>query len=312
MNAVLTPFRQLVDRKLWPLAILLIAALAAVPFLLAKDDAPPAVPLASTGVAATTAESATQPIVTLGQAADREASRKVLGSRKNPFKPAVAAKKADAGDAATTTTTATSGGGSGDADKGGSSGGDSGASSGGSPVTGGGAPVVGVSPAAPAVKKRTYELFQLKIRFGSTSSEDLANRSVKRLTALPAMANPVLVYLGLKNDQKTAVFLVDASTLVVGDGKCVPSPTNCQNLELKKGQTAFVDTLDAEGNSTAQYQLDYVKVLKKTTTDAKAAKAARRAVARGGRDALRANISRVNGWDYDPETGVLVEPSDED
>jgi hypothetical protein len=303
MNAVLTPFRQLVDRKLWPLAILLIAALAAVPFLLAKEDAPePITPIASAGVPATTAESATQPIVTLGSPTDREAARKVLGARKNPFKPAGAAAKAVA--AKTTTSPTATGGASGDTDKGKSA---TGGSS--SPVTG--APVVGVSPLQPAVRKKTYELYQLKIRFGATSSDDLANRSVKRLTALPAMANPVLVYLGLKKDLKTAVFLVDANTLVVGDGTCVPSPTNCQNLELKKGQTAFIDVLGDGGASTAQYQLDYVKVLKRTTTDAKAARAARRAVAKGGRDALRANISRVNGWDYDAESGVLVAPEAE-
>jgi hypothetical protein len=304
MNAVLTPFRQLVDRKLWPLAILLIAALAAVPFLLAKEDAPePIAPIASAGVPATTAESATQPIVTLGSPTDREAARKVLGSRKNPFKPAGAVQKAAA--AKTSTTPTATGGVSGDSGKGKAVTG----SGGSTPATD--APVVGVSPAQPAVRKKAYELYQLKIRFGATSSDDLANRSVKRLTALPAMANPVLVYLGLKKDLKTAVFLVDANTLVVGDGTCVPSPTNCQNLELKKGQTAFIDVLGEGGASTAQYQLDYVKVLKRTTTDAKAARAARRAVAKGGRDALRANISRVNGWDYDAESGVLVAPEAE-
>jgi len=297
MNALLTPFRQLVDRKLWPLAILLIAALAAVPVLLAKDDAAPAVPLASAGAPAASA-AVTEPIVSLGTPQEREDARTVLGSRKNPFKPAGKAKKAKT--STVTTTTATTGGKSaGDADNASSGGGGSSTPT----VT---TPHVGVSPVTPT-KKRTYELYQLKIRFGSTSTEDLANRSVKRLTALPAMADPVLVYLGLKDDQKTAVFLVDANTLVVGDGKCVPSPANCQNLELKKGQTAFVDVLDAKGLSTAQYQLDYVKVLKRTTTDAKAARAARKAVAKGGRDALRANISRVNGWNYDPETGVLVE-----
>ena len=302
MNALLMPFRQLVDRKLWPLAILLVAALAAVPMLLAKDDPAPVTPLAAAGgPAAGATQSVTQPIVTLGDATERERSRKVLGARKNPFEPAVKAKKAEAttststGDGATTTTDAKPGGG----DAGGSGGATTGTTPG---------PIVGEPPVETPAKP-TYELFQLKIRFGSTSSEDLANRSVKRLTALPKMADPVLVYLGLKRDQRTAVFLVDANTLVVGDGRCVPTPDNCQNLELKKGQTAFIDVLDpVSGESTAQYQLDYVRVLKRTTTDAKAAKASRRAVARGGRDALRARSSRINGWEYDAETGVLIRP----
>ena len=298
MNALSVPFRQLVDRKLWPLAILLIAALAAVPMLLSKDDAAP-LPPAGLGAGATQvadASSVTQPIVTLGSPEAIERRRKVLGSRKNPFEPKVKAKKAEV----TTTTTSTpgsakpAGGGAAAPGSGGSA----------------GAPVVGVNPLTP-VKKKTYELFSLKIRFGSTASDDLANRSIKRLTALPKMSEPVLVYLGLKRDLKTAVFLVDANTMVVGDGKCVPSPVNCQNLELKKGQVAFIDVLDEAGESTAQYELDFVKVLKKSTSDAAAAKASRRAVAKGGRDALRANISRVNGWEYDPETGVLNPPDGE-
>ena len=302
MNALLTPFRQLVDRKLWPLAILLIAALVAIPMLLASKDETAVTPVAQAPAGAAEEAAATQPIVTLGQAADREATRKVLGARKNPFQPAVMAKKAS--EQNTTTTTTTTGGTAtsktgGETDKGGAT-----------PSTGGGVtpPTTTTTDGVTApVKKRTYELYQLKIRFGSTSSPDMANRSVKRLTALPSMAEPTLVYLGLKKDLRTAVFLVDANTFVVGDGRCVPSPANCQNLELKKGQTAFIDVLGSGGESTAQYQLDYVKVLKRTTTSAKAARAARRKTARGGRDALRANISRVNGWDYDAESGVLVD-----
>jgi hypothetical protein len=296
MNALVMPFRQLVDRKLWPLAILLIAAIAAVPMLLGKDDAAPAAGPGATLTAppAGAGQADTQPIVSLGDATERESSRKVLGARKNPFKPTIMAKAAKE----TTSTSGTAAKGK-DAVKGGAE----------APAGGGvGGAVV---PTVPVAKPKTYELFSLKIRFGSTAGDALAHRSIKRLTALPKMAEPTLVYLGLKKDLKTAVFLVDANTFVVGDGKCVPSPTNCQNLELKKGQTAFIDVLDETGASVEQYELDFVKVLKKTTTDAKAARASRRATASGGREALREHLDRVNGWTYDPETGVLNPPDSE-
>ncbi|MEA3166071.1 MAG: hypothetical protein QOJ26_940, partial [Thermoplasmata archaeon] len=58
MNALSMPFRQLVDRKLWPLAILLIAALVAVPMLLAKDDAATPLPPAGLGAQAPTTQTA--------------------------------------------------------------------------------------------------------------------------------------------------------------------------------------------------------------------------------------------------------------
>lgn len=303
MNALSMPLRQLVDRKLWPLAILLIAALVAVPMLLAKEDvAPPAPPVPVVGGTATADASAgaTQPIVSLGDASQRESARKVLGARKNPFQPAVRAKKAKAATATSTSPVGTTKVG-GAAEK---------KSEGGSSAPSTQTPFTGAAPLAPVAKKKTYELFSLKIRFGTTDSRDLANRSIKRLAALPRMDDPVLIYLGLKKDLRTAVFLVDANTMVVGDGKCVPHPTNCQNLELKKGQTAFIDVLGEDGASTAQYELDFVKVLKKTTTNAKAARASRLAVAKGGRKALRAKVSRVNGWNYDPDTGVLIPPGD--
>jgi hypothetical protein len=297
MNAVTMPFRQLVDRKLWPLAILLLAALVAVPMILAKKDVSVPAPAAGavTASAAQVSQAPTTPIVTLGAPADRESHRKVLGARKDPFKPAVAPKKATVAKTTTTTTTKDAG------------------TTGGSAPAKSDTPVVGVNPAPteqPLAQKKTYELFSLKIRFGSTAGTDLAHRSIKRLTALPKMDDPVLVYLGLKKDLKTAVFLVDANTLVVGDGRCVPEPTNCQNLELKKGETAFVDVLNEEGQTSAQYELDLVSIVKKKTTDAKAAKASRKATARGGRDALRANVSRVRGLMYDPKTGTLVEPKE--
>jgi hypothetical protein len=297
MNALAMPFRQLVERKLWPLAILLLAALVAVPMLLASKDAGVPAPPAGAVTASTSSvtQAATQPIVTLGTPEQRETRRKVLGARKNPFKP-VPTPQAKAAETTTTTAPATSG-----AQK----------QSGGSSPGGSSAPVVGVSPVVPVTPlapKKTYELYSLKIRFGDTSTTDLANRSIKRLTALPKMAEPTLVYLGLKKDLRTAVFLVDANTLVVGDGKCIPSPTNCQNLELKKGQTAFVDVLGEDGQSLAQYELDLVSVVKKKTTDARAARASRKGVAKGGRDALRANVSRVRGLTYDAKSGTLVEP----
>ena len=44
MNLITEPFRGLVRKKLWPVALLLVAALVAVPFTLAKE---PEVPIAS-------------------------------------------------------------------------------------------------------------------------------------------------------------------------------------------------------------------------------------------------------------------------
>ena len=79
MKFLAAPFKQLLERPLWPVAVLLVAALAAVPAVLASDP-DPAGP--ATGATAS-AGGLTEPIVSKADAArtDSEYSSKVgLGS----------------------------------------------------------------------------------------------------------------------------------------------------------------------------------------------------------------------------------------
>ena len=78
--------RFMVQRKLWPVAILLIIAAAAVPMALSKDPATPGAP-AVAAVKSDESTLTTEPIVALASDADRAERRRVLGSPKNPFKP---------------------------------------------------------------------------------------------------------------------------------------------------------------------------------------------------------------------------------
>ena len=291
MNDLAAPFRQLVERRLWPLALILVAALAAVFLLLSEGEEPvPAGPTAAS-TAAKAAAAATTPIVSLGTPEAREAHRKVLGARKNPFEPTVKAKKAD--DVTTTSTAAPR-----PADPGTGT-------SGGGPVSVGGVTSPGV-PVTPTEEPKVYELYSLWIRFGESSDAKLTGvRNLKRLKALPNAIEPVVIYLGLLEDRKTAVFLVDAGVKVQGDGRCHPEPANCQTLHLKRGETSFFDVLDEAGNTTAQYQLDLVKIRTSKTMSAASARAARSAEADGGRDALRARTARVGNLRYDSRSGVV-------
>ncbi len=66
-------------------------------------------------------------------------------------------------------------------------------------------------------------------------------RTLKRLDPLPDAENPSIIYLGVLEDGKTAVFLLDADVTPQGDGKCRPTPTDCQRLYLREGETEFFD-----------------------------------------------------------------------
>jgi hypothetical protein len=290
MSVLNDTWAYLVQRKLWPLAVLLIAALVAVPMVMAKDPEPAAAPVADTK--ASQSQLATEPIVALAGPGDRAERRRVLGSRKNPFKPALLPKKAKVpkvvGPAAATDP-----------------------ASGGTPVSNGTAPGVGVTPITPGdtTPKKVYERFELTVRFGTSSETgELPKSDVKRLEALPSAEEPVLVYLGVLSDKKTAVFLVDAGVVAQGDGKCMPSRTSCETIHLKAGETEFFDVVDEDGKSgAAQFQLDLVTIRRTTTTSAKAAKRSYARVSKAGQKIVRARVAGDGPlrFRYSAKTGRL-------
>ena len=92
MTLITDTWRQLVERRLWPIALLLVAALVAVPVLLASNPAP--APAPATTTASTSSDdplAASKPIVAQATSFD-DSSRHVLGAPKDPFKPAVLPK----------------------------------------------------------------------------------------------------------------------------------------------------------------------------------------------------------------------------
>jgi hypothetical protein len=294
MSAITNVWRQLVQRRLWPVAILLIAALAAVPLALAKDPDPvapaPAVATADTGESAL----AVQPIVVRATAADRSKRRNVLGTRKNPFglpkeeaSGSASAPNSDGSTTAEEPVSPTT-----------SSGGTTPSTSTPTPVSPGGydTPVTTAPP-------KTYAVNELTVRFGDGASGDLERKSLRRLQPLPSVDDPVLIYLGVLKDGKTAVFLVDQGVTAIGDGGCRPNPDDCETLRLKAGETEFLDVADESGGVSEQYQLDLVKIHKSRTTSATRAQASSKA----GRRLLKAHVAAdgPTGYRWDAATGAL-------
>ena len=93
MNALTDPFKALWQRKLWPVAVLLVGALVAVPMVLAKEPVPAPAPAnaqakADEGLPAT--------FVAAAEPAEDGERRRVLGEPKDPFAPAELSAKAKA------------------------------------------------------------------------------------------------------------------------------------------------------------------------------------------------------------------------
>ena len=269
MNAITTTWRQLVRRRLWPVALLLLAALAAVPVLLAREPAAPApiAPIAVTAADDTIAE----PVVAKVTAEDRDRRRRVLGVRKDPFRPAPIkkakkAKTAKADEAKTESAPTKSST-------------DTSAAGGGGVTEAGG---------EPAPEKKYYAPGTIIVRFGDAAGGELQRFAVNKLEALPDDELPLLVYMGLTKDGKKARFLVDAAVEVDGDGVCKPHRSSCETIELAVGETEFLDVLDPEAEATdsesededgseedaeptllAQFQLDLVDIKRAGDDDVK-------------------------------------------
>jgi hypothetical protein len=220
MTFVTNTWRQLVRSKLWPVAVLLLAALVAVPFLLAREPQAPE-PLAPLPVASEAGDSIAEPVVAKVSAEDRDRRRRVLGVRKDPFRPAPVKKAKTEQEEGTAPTPAES-----------------------APVVGGGTETGG---GAPAPEKVYYEAGTIIVRFGeATENTKLTQFPIAKMAAVPDETLPLLVYIGLTKDGKKAKFLVDASVEVDGDGDCKPHRSNCEVIELAVGETEFLDVRESE------------------------------------------------------------------
>lgn len=282
-------FSDLVEKRLWPLALLLVGGLVAVPFVLAKSapsgsTTPP--PPAAVAAPAT-ASAPGEPVVSVAQGATPSAP--LHGRAKDPFKQQYVQAQPNTTSTASTTTT------SGTTTTPSSSG-----TSGGSGSTGGGT--------APQPKPTLYAIVHLTVAFGKAGTDLRTFHDVARLSALPSSRNPVAIFLGMRKDLATAVFMLSTDVHAQGDGRCTPSRSDCEAIEMKEGQTELLDVAANDGKVT-EYELDLLKVKIDWTTSKSQAQAA---YARASHAGLRLVLHRAatsvvaSALRYSPEQGVLL------
>jgi hypothetical protein len=243
MKLLTNTWRQLVQRRLWPVAVLLLGALVAVPFVLGKspDPVPVAGAPAASGVKANA--SSADPIVSMVSADETASTRRSLGDRHNPFassapKPKVKKSKSPAAQKPETV--------SDDAP----------------PASSGGGTPAPTTPTVPAPPTKTVPAGSIVVGWGAADGIDLERKTLQRDEALPDADDPALVFTGLKDGGKTAVFMVSEGLKAFGDGTCVPKDT-CETIELQAGDTEF---FEYEGDADAtQFELDLVKIYKHAT-----------------------------------------------
>jgi hypothetical protein len=254
-NLLLDVWHDLRAKRLWPVALVLLAGIVAVPLVLAKKAeepavAPPAPAADAPEPQSGPAELAEVKLEDLGQGSGSSLSS--FDDPGNPFAPPpeVLNKIRDqaSGDAAP-------------ADSG---------SGGGAPapkiegdvnfnIGGGGAPGGGTAPdtgiggtgggtgntgspgdtPAPPVdggeKTTTVSYTYVADVTFRVNNRRREIKALEKLDILPDRANPLLIFLGVTEDAGNAVFLVDSTLKAAGEGSCRPSNSECAFLYLGPG-----------------------------------------------------------------------------
>jgi hypothetical protein len=318
--------KDLVEKRLWPVALLLVGALVAAPMLLGRsagDSAAPATPGSSaTANVAGAGGTASKAAVTLET--DPSDAEHTAGKVRDPFRaPKAKAKKATNADAATPAATpaptAVTGGTTTSApDTSAPSGSSStGSSSTGTTSTGSAKPKTTTKPKTTAPKAEdAKDTYHVSLRISTDGGELKTIRDVARLSPLPSVTDPFFAFLGVietkTTHEKRAVFVVSSDVTPLGDGSCHPTKQDCESVELANGDSMYFSYTKPDG-TPGQYELQLAGIHKtEVTSQAKAAAAIARHSVAGAellRDAATRNVRAAGGaraYRYLPAVGLLV------
>jgi hypothetical protein len=333
MTFIRATLRDLIQRRLWPVALLLAIALAAVPVVLGRggDDAASTV---TPPVPSTTADNGDSQKAEVTLDTSVPADRDRAGSVRDPFKGLSSTSDAATSQTDDATLPGTSSSSDAPAPAPASASPTPSTTSDATPAT---TPSTTSTPSttttpststkpktttkakktttAPKAEDKT-DTYHVSLRFGVNGGKLTTIRDVARLSPLPSVTDPFFVYLGVievkAKSEKRAVFIVSSDATPNGEGACHPTTQDCETVELTVGQTAFFDYTAPNGQVT-QYELQLAGIHKTAVkAEAKAAAAfARHSVAGAElvRDAATRNARAAAGaraYRYLPGAGLLV------
>ena len=262
-------WHDLREKRLAPVAVVLLLGLVAVPVLLAKpaEDPGPA-PVAAAPKKADNEALAALTKVKLGEDATGRGSTLGVFDPDNPFKPpkgtikkdpVTAAADAGPGDVAGTPGSTSPGG---DVTDGGALGGGGGTSPGVTvPGTGGGGQTT-----------TTVYKYVVDLTFKANGRTRHIN-GMEKLDMLPSDSSPLLIFMGVTAKGADAVFLVDSTLEAAGEGRCKPSPSECAFAYIGAGSEYAFSEEDGDTYTIRIDQIRKVKVGASANSSAKGAKA---------------------------------------
>jgi hypothetical protein len=282
MNNFLTDlWYDLRAKRLWPVAVVLLAALVATPVVLSKKAEEPE-PATAPSAAAPAEPKGPEGPAQLAQVKLEElpeGSGSSLSSFKDPSNPFAPPRKVlervrrqAEGPSSVSTALGGDPAPSAGAD-GGSAGGNSlsvggdinvgipggGVTGGGvSPDVGGGTPVPDPGVETPEPKTTEYT-YVVDVTFRANDRHQVVN-GMEKLDMLPSAASPLLIFMGVTPKAGNAVFLVDSTLDAAGEGNCKPSQADCALLYLGPGSEHEFTTQEGDSYTLRIDEIRRVKV----------------------------------------------------
>jgi hypothetical protein len=285
---------DLLDRRLLPLVVLVVAGLvAAVGYVALGGGGSSAAPTSALATAPATASSGLAISQTSPEKAVAEttggASTQRGGAVHNPFTPLPEPKpKAATTSKASATSTSSS------STK--SSSGES------KPAT----PATPAKPSTPATIYHVAVLFGVLPAGATPQTVQLTPyENLKLLAPLPSVKQPLIVFRGVTAGGKTAIFTLVSEAILHGNATCRPNATQCEAIDLQAGQAEQLEYLSATGQPVT-YELRIVSIVSSKASSA-AVKSILGHESKAGRELLsHTGLDAVPGLRYSAQRGVLV------
>jgi hypothetical protein len=314
MNVLTNMIKELRERKLWPVALVLIIALVAVPLLLSKQAPTNLVTPQPTG-GLPYSSGATLPAISVQTKA---VDSKLAGRGRDPFTPQHIATTSTTA-APTPATAPTSGASAGTSTSGGASGTATVSAGGGTGTTVAPAsPTPAPAPSAPAPAApgkpepgpsglTATQSYQVSLAITTSGGGLNTIDPLERLSVLPSNQQPLLVELGVLGGGGQVLFAVQPGAVVSGPGNCTPGPIDCEILALAPGQTEGVSKQTPSGSSPVAL-FSVTAITADQHASVAAADKARRTASDAGRK-LVANspLAATSLFKYDPSVGAVVD-----
>jgi hypothetical protein len=235
------------EKRLWPVAVVMLIAIVAIPTVLAKSATTPA-PTGDTAIAETAGKTSILALDSESAEASGTGSSLDVFAPDDPFAPprasvreleTVDATAAGADEIVDVNVGDGGGGGGGEIDE-----------------------TVDIELPAPRSETKTettsYE-YVADISFWQGERRRQI-KGLRKLDMLPNESAPLLIFMGAQGDGGNATFLVDSTLTTAGEGDCRPSPGNCAFVDVGPGAEHVFTTEEGESFRLRVEEIRRVKV----------------------------------------------------